>query len=227
MATNPQSPRYPRGSATQAHNQATGGSATPARTQMKLHQQLSLASPARAKLKAKLFPRTTHGGVESKNKRKTARPFAAKAPMHIVLKSKRAKGTWSLLHRKHRSKITSMIYVYSARFKVHVYRAATVGNHIHLLVRAQDRKPLADFLRVLAGRIAVTVTGARKHQKRIGKFWDTLCWSRLVSFGRDFYHTRSYVLANELEEFSKEHRERMREAAQEMARKFGMDLGFG
>lgn len=55
---------------------------------------------------------------------------------------------------------------------MHVYRFANVGDHLHLLVKANDRKDLADYLRVLAGRIAVTVSGARKHVKRIGKFWD-------------------------------------------------------
>jgi len=164
-----------------------------------LHQTLPVGSKARAKMRESLQPRTRHGGHESIGRRKTPRPFAPKTPTHIVLKSKRAKGRWSLTHRKNHAKITSMIYVYAHRFKVHVYRAAVVGNHIHLLVKAEERKPLADFLRVLAGRVAVTVSGARRGVKRIGKFWDYLCWSRLVNWGRDFYHTRKYVTANEVE----------------------------
>lgn len=101
-----------------------------------------------------------------------------------------------MLHRRHRSKITSMIYFYAQRFKIEVYRASNVGNHLHLLVRAQERKHLADYLRVLAGRVAVTVTGAQKAVKRVGKFWDNLYWSRMVSWGRDFFQVREYLVHN-------------------------------
>ena len=189
--------------------------------QLKFTETLPIGSAERTKLRAILEPRLSHGGEPSIKKRKTARPFAPKAPVHLVLRSKRARGTWSLLHRRNKSKITSMIYVYAARFKVHVYRTANRGGHLHLIVKAEDRKNLADFLRVLAGRIAVTVTGAQKSGylngkfyagKKIGKFWDFLYWSRLVNWGQDFYNVRKYVIANELEECSQEHREAARKS---------------
>src|ERR1035437_3894419 len=100
----------------------------------------------KSRLKANLQPRLTHGGREAKGKRKTTRPFTPKTSLHIVLKSKRANGAWSMKHRKNQSKITSMVYVYAARFRVHVYRFANVGDHLHLLVKADDRKDLADYL---------------------------------------------------------------------------------
>jgi len=153
----------------------------------------------KSKLTAKLQPRLTHGGRESKGKRKTTRPFTPKTSLHIVLKSKRASGAWSMKHRKNQSRITSMVYVYASRFRVHVYRFANVGDHLHLLVKASDRKDLADYLRVLAGRVAVTVSGAKKYVKRIGKFWDHLCWSRLVKWGKEFHLVQKYVFENELE----------------------------
>ena len=171
--------------------------------QLNLADALPIGSKERSHAKARLQTRTTHGGLEAKGKRKTERPFSPKAPVHIVLKSARAKGTWSLRHRKNQSRITSMIYVYAHRFKVHVYRSANVGNHLHLLVKATDRKNLADYLRVLAGRIAVTVTGAQKFVKRIGKFWDHLCWSRLVAWGKEFHYVQRNVFANELEAIDK------------------------
>ena len=169
-------------------------------------EALPIGSKARSKLKNQLEPRRTHGGAPSVKKRKTIRPFSPNAPVHLVLKSKRAKGLWSLLHRKNQARVNSMIYVYAHRFKVKVYRAANVGNHLHLLVKASEKKHLADYLRVLAGRIAVTVSGAQKHVKRIGRFWDYLYWSRLVNWGRDFYQVRKYVSANELEQYSQAHR---------------------
>jgi REP element-mobilizing transposase RayT len=161
--------------------------------QAKLPDVLPLGSKIRAKLKANFEPRISHGGLPSIKKRKTARPFSPEAPVHLVLQATRAKGRWSLLHRKNRASVQSMIYVYAARFKVRVYRANNVGNQLHLLVKAKEKKHLADFLRVLAGRIAVVVTGAKKYIKRIGKFWDYLVWSRLIRWGAEFYSLRKFV----------------------------------
>jgi REP element-mobilizing transposase RayT len=161
--------------------------------QAKLSEVLLMGSKVRAKLKANLEPRVSHGGLPSIKKRKTTRPFSPEAPVHLVLQATRARGLWSLLHRKNRATVRSMIYVYAARFKVKVYRASNVGNQLHLLVKAKEKKHLADFLRVLAGRIAVVVTGAKKQVKRIGKFWDYLVWSRLIRWGVEFYSVRKFV----------------------------------
>ena len=211
----------PRFTKDRAHIGTSKLAKTARERQPSLHEALPVGSKERSRLKNNLTPRTKHGGQEWRGVRKTTRPFTPKAPIHLVLKSSRAKGQWSMLHRKNKAKILSMIYVYADRFKVHVYRASNVGNHIHLLVKAEEKKNLQDYLRVLAGRIAVTVTGARKFVKQLDdnptlkhapksakrKFWDFLFWSRLVNWGSDFYNTSRYVLANELEEFSKEHRE--------------------
>ena len=177
--------------------------------QVSLTESLPAGSREKSKLKANLQPRTVHGGRESKGKRKTSRPFTPKTSLHIVLKSNRAKGTWSLQHRKNQSRISSMVYVYAARFRIHVYRFANVGDHLHLLVKASERKDLADYLRVLAGRIAITVSGAQKYVKKIGKFWDHLCWSRLVKWGKEFHFVQRYVFANELEAIDKRLRARV------------------
>ena len=165
--------------------------------QSSLYETLPIGSKQKRKLRDELIPRSRHGGFDGVKKRKVARPFVAQAPLHLVLKSKRAKSDWSLLHRKHRSRIASMIYTYGKRFKVRVYQFSNVGNHLHLLVKAEDRKQLADFLRVLAGRVAVVVTGAKRGVKKIGKFWDYLTWSRLVNWGHDFFNVRKYIKQNE------------------------------
>ena len=169
--------------------------------QLKLHDPLPLSSEKRGELRASFSPRLTHGGKEAKGRRKSARPFSPKAPTHIVLTSLRAQGLWSLKHRKNQAKIQSQIYVYAARFKVQIYRTKNLGTELHLLVKCDDRKRMADYLRVLAGRIAISVTGARKHIKKIGKFWDSLCWSRLVNFGADFYQTRLALIEGTTEVF--------------------------
>lgn len=165
----------------------------PRNRQESLETTLPIGSTERAQLKRALKPRTVHGGPPSVGVRKTTRPWNSSAPVHLVLKSKRAKKAWWLLHRKHQSKIQAMIYRYAERFQVRVFVSKNAGNEIHLLVKAQDRKALADYLRVLAGRVAVSVTGAQKGLKKIGKFWDTLVWSRLVNWGPDFFGVRKLI----------------------------------
>jgi hypothetical protein len=161
--------------------------------QASLKETLPIGSEERSKLTQQLEPRVVHGGNSASGKRKTPRPFNGKAPLHLVLHSKRAKGPWSFTHKKNQSRITAMIYVYGARFKVHVYRAAIEGDELQLLVKAKERKHLADFLRVLAGRVAVTVTGAKKGKKQVGKFWDFLYWSKLINWGPEFFHVQDQI----------------------------------
>jgi REP element-mobilizing transposase RayT len=152
-------------------------------------------SPERNRLKMLLHPRTVHGGPESKGKRKTKRPFVEGAPLHVVLSSDRAKGTWSLSARKNRARISSMIHVYAARFKVRLYRMRIDPRQIQLLVKASERKHLADFLRVLAGRVAIHVTGAKKAVRRTGKFWSALCWSKIINWGREFFRVGAGIFS--------------------------------
>lgn len=71
---------------------------------------------AKSKLKATLDP-VPHGGREARGKPKTPRPFTPKTSLHnrIEIKTILVRG-W-MKHRKNQSKITSMVYVYSARFR--------------------------------------------------------------------------------------------------------------
>jgi REP element-mobilizing transposase RayT len=87
---------------------------------------------------------------------------------------------------------------YSRRYGIRVYEFANAGNHLHLLVRAKCRLALQNFLRVFAGIVARRVTGARRGL-RVGPFWDMLAYSRVMSWGRDFFGVRAYVVQNELE----------------------------
>ncbi|MBU6153443.1 MAG: transposase [Bdellovibrionales bacterium] len=150
-------------------------------------------TPEQRRIKDMFHPRRSHGGAESRGKRKTKRPFETHAPIHLCLSSDRARGLWSLGHRSNRARVSSRIYVYAERYKIRVYRANVEGGKIHLLIKAQDRKNLADFLRVLAGRVAIMITGAKKHEKRVGKFWKDLCWSKLINWGSEFYGVRSLI----------------------------------
>jgi hypothetical protein len=67
-----------------------------------------------------------------------------------------------------------------------------------LLLRTKTRLELQNFLRAFAGVTARLVTGARKGF-RVGRFWDFLSYSRVVTWGRDFKSVRAYVVENRFE----------------------------
>jgi len=71
---------------------------------------------------------------------KTARPLDPKRPVHLVLRSSRAKGPWSLLHPKNERRVRRVLDVTAAKYGVRVYRFANVGNHLHLLIMARSRR---------------------------------------------------------------------------------------
>lgn len=152
-----------------------------------------------------------HGGDVRKGKRKLARPLNAKLPMHIVLRSSRAKGTWSMLRPALAARIKRTVHTLSRRCDVRVYRYANVGNHVHILGQARSRPAFQSFLRAFAGVTARIVTSARRGRP-VGRFWDRLAYTRIVSWGRDFRGVGAYVTQNEQEALGRR-RHRRRESA--------------
>jgi hypothetical protein len=142
--------------------------------------------------------RVQHGGDIRKGKRKLARPIDTKRPMHVVLRSVRARGEWSLLHRRNKARVFALAHETAKTFGVRIYRFSNVGNHIHLLVVARSRRAFQAFLRVLSGGIAFAVTGTRKGSP-IGRFWDKLAYSRIVTWGSEFRVLETYFIKNLLE----------------------------
>ncbi len=143
-------------------------------------------------------PRVEHGGDVRLRRRKLTRPIDTRRPLHVVLRSTRARGAWSLRARTNDGVIRATLRRYARRYAVRIYEFANAGNHLHLLVRPTCRIGLQNFLRVFAGVSARLVTGARKGRP-VGRFWDFLAYSRIVQWGRDFFGVRTYVKENELE----------------------------
>jgi hypothetical protein len=141
--------------------------------------------------------RRKHGGEIRIGKRKEARPFNPKLAMHLILKSSRARDTWSMLHPRHKGRVYWLVESKAEKHSIRVYQFANVGNHLHLLIRARSHASFKRFLRELSGAIAQTVTGATKSNPQ--KFWDGLAFSRLVSWGADFARVQGYVIKNLLE----------------------------
>ena len=144
------------------------------------------------------FPRnpTSHGGALSLKRRKKARPIAVKKPMHVILRSSRARKQWSMLKRS--EEVDTLVRKLARRFGVRLYKYANVGNHLHLLVQVKRRGDFQNFLRVLAQSLMFLLTGAKKGNP-VGKFWDALAFSRVVEWGKDWKGMLTYLDKNLLE----------------------------
>ena len=150
-----------------------------------------------------------HGGDVRAGRRKVARPIDPKRPIHLVLTSARARGAWSLTNTDNRAHIREALHLGRRRFGIKVYSQGTQGNHLHLLIKAPSRREFQSFLRYLAGRLAMKITGACKgnrvasedsvRKNGVRGFWDALAFTRLVAWGQDFLSVKDYVDLNEQE----------------------------
>lgn len=149
-------------------------------------------------LKSALKIRRTHGGMGTKGKRKEARPFSAKKWTHLILKSQRAKGSWSLLSPKNRVYIEQLILEKAKRFQVKVDHFVNVGNHIHLKIKAAQKKDFQNFLKSITCLIARFVTGAKRGSPK-GRFWQGLAFTRILTSYFEEKNLERYLKGNEIE----------------------------
>jgi REP element-mobilizing transposase RayT len=118
----------------------------------------------------KRYGRTQHGGVETKGHRKLERPLSTTRPIHLVLKSHRAKGSLSFLTHKNKPVVEGIIRGKARKFGVRICQFANVGNHLHLKIRIASRPLFQAFLVSVTTLIARTLTSARRG-KKFGRFW--------------------------------------------------------
>jgi REP element-mobilizing transposase RayT len=142
--------------------------------------------------------RTEHGGATRRGRRKLERPVSTRLPMHLTLQSKRARGAWSML--RHRRAVHEALRACARRTGVRVYDFANVGSHLHLLVRARRREAFQAFLRSFSGIVARIVTGAKRGLPLPGgPFWSALAWTRILTWGREYWTVRHYIFRNQIE----------------------------
>ncbi|MFZ4405071.1 MAG: hypothetical protein ACOYOK_13290 [Pseudobdellovibrionaceae bacterium] len=147
-----------------------------------------------------------HGGQLSKGKAKRKRPLAPNTWMHFVFKSSVAKGAFSLLNPRHRFAIQKLIQQQARQHFVIIKDGVNMGNHLHLQIKFKNPDLLRRFLRIITGRIAMLVTGARKGRsvtqilkRKAVRFWDELCYSRIVKSSFEVRQLSGYLQANRIE----------------------------
>jgi REP element-mobilizing transposase RayT len=157
--------------------------------------------------------KSEYGGDLQKRRagRDHARPLSTKETMHLVLRSTKAKDTWSFRHPTNRARVHSIIKKFAAKNHVQVLSFANVGNHLHLHIRLGKRFTYNAFIRSVTGAIASAIAGPRKlrapaAEKRQAaserwslKFWDHRPFTRIVQSFRAYKNLKSYVRINQLE----------------------------
>jgi REP element-mobilizing transposase RayT len=151
-----------------------------------------------------------HGGILSVGVRRGRRVLSTRESLHLTLRSDFAKDSRSLL--RHKDIVLHVMRKACARFRVRIYKFAICGNHLHFLLRGKSRTELQNFFRVLAGHIAqmilarcpLKIEEQRKlttngHPKNRRKFWALLTYTRIVTWGREFFKVSNYIEKNVLE----------------------------
>ena len=144
------------------------------------------------------------GSLLKKAKSRTARPVSSKDPMHLVLRSTKAKGVYSFGYKTNVSKVKKIVDRHCAKYGVKLIEYSNNFNHLHLLLKFPSRAIYLRFIRSLTGSLAIAVSGANKLKclKEIfGKqgFWDFRPFTRVVRSLRGYKVARDYVVLNQLE----------------------------
>ena len=178
---------------------------------MKKSKQLSLLKPT-----VRFF-----GGILLHSRRKGVRPLSTREPIHLVMRSSWAYGATSFLLVKNRPVIERLLRSTAKAYGIKVYRQAIVQNHLHLVIKIPHRPAYKKFIRVFSSQVAshVMLSQSFKIFKKLqrekargdalpadteiqGKgqaFWQMRPWTRVITWGRDFRQTCTYVTKNTLE----------------------------
>ncbi len=153
------------------------------------------------------------GGALLKGNPKEKRPLSLKNPLHLVLKSKNTFGANSMLAKAHASRIDRLVRKQAGCCGVKIYHFVNVGNHLHLVIRLQDRRLYHVFIRAISGLIARQVLGKERGSQREAQdssldmkpvmktkkfqFWVARPFTRFVTWGADYKNLSLYMKKNQ------------------------------
>ncbi len=152
--------------------------------------------PSQLQLFAK--PSPEHGGSLRAGKRKIARPFTSKKPLHLVFKSTKAKGQWSFLAPRNKGVIHLLLDAAQKKWNGKIHRFENVGNHLHIIAQFKKRSDFQSFLREFTQKVMFQVTGAKKGNPQ-GKFFASIAYSRVIEWGKSYRAAKNYLWKNALE----------------------------
>lgn len=130
------------------------------------------------------------GNLSSVGKRKGARPLVFSKPMHLVLKTSKAKGKYAFSPTDHRLK--QLIQKMGYKFGVKIYSVAQNWSHIHVVIKLPNRLAYQKFIRALTGAMVLKLKAAKG-------FFDMAPYTKIASWGQQFQNLKLYSLKNELQ----------------------------
>lgn len=121
-----------------------------------------------------------------------ARPkFAKPTPVHVTLRMR--PHVWNLRSRRCHPRISRCLETALGRFGLRVIEYAVLGNHIHLIVEADDARALARGIQGLSIRIAKSLNLL---MNRSGPLFADHYHARLLTTPTELVRAIAYVLRN-------------------------------
>lgn len=136
------------------------------------------------------------GGSLLKSNPKTKRPISTAQAIHLVLKSQYAVGKYSMLHSYNAKKIESVILSQAKYWGIKIYHYVNVGNHLHLVIKLNNRRSFNPFIRTITGLIARHVLNAERGASKDVQFWIARPFTRIINWGRDYLNINKYMKKN-------------------------------
>src|SRR5262245_18202332 len=102
------------------------------------------------------------GGSYLKNSHaKTKRPLDSKYPIHLVMRSSKAKGSSSMRNPRNFKTVNEIFHSTAKKRGLKVYRFANVGNHLLAVIKLHSIHLWAAFIRELSGKLALDLQRQR------------------------------------------------------------------
>lgn len=131
------------------------------------------------------------GGSLLKSNPKTKRPLSTRDPVHLVLRSLKARGKMSFQRKPSEAK--RVFYKTAEKYGIRIYKYANAGNHFHVILRIYQRFLWKAFICELTSRLAALMGAA-------AGFWTGRPFTRIVfGWGKNFRNAINYVVLNQME----------------------------
>lgn len=135
------------------------------------------------------------GGSLLFGKRKAKRPLSTQAPIHLVLKTEKAKGKLAFV--SHKSQIEKAISIVSKKYGIKVYEKAINFNHIHMVLRLKTLNSYNSWIRVLTSEIVKILS--KRTKENLKEFFTHRPYTKIIAWGRQFKRVLDYQILNQLE----------------------------
>ena len=120
----------------------------------------------------------------------------ARFPVHVTWRMR--KGVWNLRTRRCFKALARAFWGGANRFGFRLVHYSVQGNHLHLLVEAQNERSLARGMNGLGVRVA---RGLNRVMRRKGKVLDERYHGHILKTPTEVRHARSYLRENAREHF--------------------------